>query len=243
MILQGAAMPESSSCLALTVHEIGGITKALNVEVTTLFNFGYAGRSQASVIAHVEELVKLGLPAPSTVPSVFPLPPLGVTTAGEITVAGGDSYGEVEYALLLSKEFGWLVAVASDHSDFAVEKISTPRSKAICPDVLSPDCWRLIDVEEHWDSLELTCTRSGALSSEIVQAGELINLLPPRELIAILESRLGTTVSPGTVLLSGTLAGEPAPGGSSWQVRLHDPHLARTLVHDYAVTALQDELS
>jgi len=229
--------------ITLTVHEVGGSTGSSHLDVTHLFNFGYAGRDQSAVTSHVEELRELGLPAPHVVPAIFPLPATGVTTSEDVAVSGTHTYGEVEYALLLSPDEGWLVAVASDHSDFEVEKTSVSRSKAICPDVVSSDCWRLADVERQWDSLRLTSSRTDVTSTAIVQEGLLRDLLAPAQLISILEGRLRGPLQPGTVVLSGTIGGEPSPGASRWQVELHDPDLKRSLIHSYAVTALADELA
>lgn len=227
--------------LTMTAHPFGGYASKIQLQVTSLFNFGYAGRDSAVTLGHIQELVQLGLPAPTTVPAVFPIPPSGVTTGTEIVVAGAETYGEIEYALFLTEEFGWLVSVASDHSDFVVEKISTSRSKAICPDVVSPDCWLLSDIEDHWDLLELTCSRFSPVK-EVVQAGKVSSLLAPAELIRILEGRVGRSLEVGTVVLSGTIAGEPRPGAEAWQVQLHDPQLGRVLLHEYQVVVLPDEL-
>lgn len=227
--------------LNLTVHEVDGGIKSVPFHVTEVFNFGYAGRNQSATQHHVDELVALGLPAPTTVPALFLLPPHQATTATEFVVAGSDTYGEVEYALIRS-EVGWLVTVASDHSDFAVESLSTARSKAVCPDVLSPICWRLDDVLPQWDRLELRCVRTDDRGETEVQHGSLSELLPPADLIAILERRLGRKPSVGSVILSGTLPGEPLPGATSWLVSLHDSSTGRMLKHHYQVRALADEL-
>lgn len=227
--------------LDLEVEELDRRITTVTVDVVRLFNFGYAGRDQATVAEHVNELAKLGLPAPATVPAVFALPSDRATAASCIEVTGADSYGEVEYALV-ANDGDWLVCVASDHSDFAVEKLSTPRSKAMCPDVLSARAWRLADVEAHWDVLELSCERVDDDGTSQVQFDQLAQLLPPREVLEILAKRTGSTVGAGTVILSGTIGGEPVPGGTGWIVRLHDRQLNRTLSSSYTVRALPDEL-
>ncbi|CAB4806371.1 unannotated protein [freshwater metagenome] len=228
--------------LNLTLHEVNGDTKSVLFRVSEVFNFGYAGRNQRAIQEHVDELVALGLPAPTTVPALFLLPPQQTTTATELVVAGSDTYGEVEYALMLS-EIGWLVTVASDHSDFAVERLSTARSKAVCPDVLSPECWRLDDLLSQWDQLDLKCSRTDNQGEKEVQHGSLSELLPPADLLIILERRLGRKPSVGSVVLSGTLSGEPLPGALSWSVSMSDPATGRILEHKYQVRALADELA
>ena len=46
-----------------------------NVAVTTLLNAGYAGRNQEEVASHIAELAELGVPAPTTIPALYPISP------------------------------------------------------------------------------------------------------------------------------------------------------------------------
>lgn len=212
------------------------------VLVTRAFNFGFAGRSRADAEKHVEELRELGLPAPTRIPSIFPIPPARVTTSDRLCLPGLDNYGEVEFALIHTEDFGWCVTAASDHSDFLIESISTTRAKTVYQDFVSRECWQLDAVEEHWDQLTLTCERLTENGWEAIQFGAVGELLSPRDLIAELERRSGVDATPGTVILSGTIGGEILPGAIAWRARLADPVLGRELVAEYATDSLPAEI-
>lgn len=209
------------------------------VEVRRVLNFGYAGRDQDHVRAHVQEMAGLA-PPPSRVPALFPLPPGQVAAPGTITVAGADTYAEVEFALVHTGR-EWLVTIASDHSDAKVEEHSTPRAKAACPDVLAARAWRLADVLADWDDCTLHLEAHGPDGSDVVQQGAVAELLSPTALIEILRERTGAAAEEGTVVLSGTIGGLPATGYTSWTATLGSSS-REDLVLSYAITALPDEL-
>ena len=143
----------------------GGIVQ---VPVSGVYNFGYAGRDQESVRAHIREGQDRGVPAPRTVPALYPLGAQGATTETKISVFGDRTYGEVEYALVNSS-CGWLVSVASDHSDALVETVSVSRAKRSCPDVLAGSAWLLVDVAGIFDQLELVSECAARLDDVAVQ--------------------------------------------------------------------------
>ncbi len=204
------------------------------LDVAAAYNFGYAGRTREAAQAHVDELRELGLPAPERVPAIFPLPPGRVTTADAVQVSGDASYGEVEFALVRS-ERGWLVAAASDHSDFTIEKVSTAHAKTIYPDVLSREAWLLDEVAERWDDITMTSERFDGTGWAVVQSGTAGELLAPAQLIEELAARSGSEPAVGTVILSGTIGGDVVPGGAAWRNTLSDPATGRSLVVEYRV--------
>jgi hypothetical protein len=97
----------AGSRLALQVHSAGGEPAPLTVAVTEAYNFGYAARDRDGVQEHVEQMRALGLPAPQQVPAIFPIPPDRISTASELVVSGEMTYGEVEFALIKTDEYGW----------------------------------------------------------------------------------------------------------------------------------------
>ncbi|MFI9630806.1 DUF2848 family protein [Streptomyces sp. NPDC052042] len=228
LVLQIAS---TASAEPVTVHQ----------EVTGLYNFGYAGRDTSGIDEHLRELAELGLPAPGAIPALFPLPPGNTTTAPHIVVSGANTYAEVEYVLIKTAEHGWVVTVGSDHSDLEVERVSTPRSKAVCPDVVCADVWLLSDVLGHWDQVNVGLWANEAFASEPLQKGTMVELLAPPQLIEVLEQRIRQTAPVGTVIFSGTIAGTPTPGAAGWSARLHDPVLGRSVEFAYSVHALVDE--
>jgi hypothetical protein len=214
----------------------------LIVEAEHLYNFGYAGRDAAKVREHVEELAAIGLPAPRSIPAVFRLAPRLGLQDDALVVSGQDSYGEVEFALIKAPDQKWYVTVASDHSDLAIEKVSTARSKTVYPDLLATVAWPFDDVRNHWDQLILTNTRTDEAGSTVVQRAPVSDLLHPDDLITTLEARIGHTVGAGSIILSGTVAGLPEPGASGWAVAIADPVLDRTITRQYSVEGLVEEL-
>lgn len=231
--------------MRLTIDHRDGTKRPCDCDVTGAYNFGYAGRTREAVQAHIDELVHLGLTPPTRVPSIYVMRPGAVTTASEVTVAGSTSYGEVEFALIRTAA-GWLVAAASDHSEFAVESASTAYAKIMYPNVVSGVVWMHDEIREHWDELTLTaeCRRlSGDGSAwQRVQHGSVAELLRPDDLIAELTHRVGSPLPVGTVILSGTIGGDIATGASSWRCRLTDPVLDRTLEVRYDVVGEPQEI-
>ena len=59
--------------LRFTIDSAHGSDLVVSVPITGVYNFGFAGRDQASVLAHVSELKDRGVPAPAIVPALYPL--------------------------------------------------------------------------------------------------------------------------------------------------------------------------
>src|SRR5919202_2723413 len=165
----------TSSRIRLTVRSTAG-AEEVDFEVRHLWNGGWAGRDQAAVRRHVEELGRLGVPAPTTVPIFFPLSTNLVTTGDRVQVLGEDSSGEVEYALLLRAGRA-LVTVASDHTDRGFERYGVQASKQLYPDVLAPEVWPLEECRPHWDELVLRCWTSSGGERALYQEAALAELL------------------------------------------------------------------
>lgn len=220
--------------LHVTIAPLDSADRTLTIHVRRAYNFGYAGRRQEDVKEHVEELRELGLPAPTRTPSIYPIGSELIVAAERVDVRGDQTYGEAEVALIHGGD-GWYVGVASDHSDFAVEQVSTPRAKTVYPDVVSPVLWALDDVRPHWDRLELRGERLDDSGWSLIQQATMDALLTPDELIRELGARTGEAATEGTALLSGTIAGEILPGASGWRNTLVDPVLGRELRLEYIV--------
>lgn len=221
--------------LELTVNSRAG-RDAFSLAVDYLWNGGWAGRDQADIQKHIDELVDHGIAGPSVTPIYFPLSNNLVTTAGHIQVVGPESSGEVEYVLLFTDR-GTLVGLASDHTDRAFERHGIQASKQMYPNVMSADVWPLDEVHRHWDSLELRCwvVRDGERRE--YQRASLSELLSVDQWLEIIEP--AGIARPGTVFLSGappTLSG--LVFGQRFEIELHDPQLNRLLRHAYDVELL-----
>ncbi len=112
------------------------------VDVTALYNAGYAGRKQDEVAAHIAELAELGVPAPHTTPTLYPIAPYLAQQTDEVFVQHARTSGEAEWALIVTAH-GVLLTVACDHTDRALEAHGVAWSKNAAPDVLGSRAWRL----------------------------------------------------------------------------------------------------
>ena len=160
--------------------------RGLDLSVEQLWNGGWAGRNEADVRRHIEEITAFGVPAPRTTPIWFPLSNHLATTSDRLQVLGPASSGEIEYALLVDAAGDVYVTIASDHSDRAMEQHGIQLAKPLYPDVLAPDVWPYAEVAPHWDQLRLRCwfTREGtrtlypdALASELRSADHWLAVL------------------------------------------------------------------
>lgn len=210
--------------------------ESLSFRVDWLWNGGWAGRDQADVQKHVDELAAHGIAGPTTVPIYFPLSNNLITTADSIQVVGPESSGEIEYVLLFTDR-GTFVGVASDHTDRAFERYGIQASKQMYPDVIAPEVWPLEEVHDHWDQLELRCWVVVNGERRIYQDVTLAELLSADQWLEIIQrEQLGR---PGTAFLSGA---PPTVGGlvfnARHEIELNDPVLGRALRHAYDVVEL-----
>ncbi|MGB7630687.1 MAG: DUF2848 family protein [Candidatus Deferrimicrobium sp.] len=198
---------------------------------------GYAGRDQRGVRAHIEELAKLGVPAPPRTPIFYRVSPTQVTTAGNIQVLGEQTSGEVEFAVfrLGGEDY---VTVASDHTDREVEKTSIPQAKQLCPKVLAPHAWPVRQVQDRWDALQLRSYISAADGSgrRLYQEGSAGSLMSLEELRGALQADTGADPLM-CLLLSGTI---PVVGGemvcaARFEMELVDPATGAALRHSYTI--------
>ena len=214
------------------------------VEVSSLLNAGYAGRSQDDVAAHVAELAELGVPAPSTTPALYPVSPyLGQQTT-RVPVQHARTSGEAEWALVVDDTGDLLLTAACDHTDRALEAHGVAWSKNAGPDVLARTAWRLAEVADRLDTLTLRAwvTPVGGGEELLVQDGTAGELLPPR-LLGRRPAR-ARRAGPGTVLISGTI---PMREGvdqfaARWRVELADPATGNVIALAYDVVPMPEPI-
>ena len=214
-----------------------------SVTVTRLLNAGYTGRDQDEVARHVAELAELGVPAPATTPALYPVSPYLAAQTDVVPVQHGRTSGEAEWALVVAgpDPEDVLLTVACDHTDRALEVHGVAWSKNASLDVLGRRAWRLVDVEGHLDRLQLKAWVDAGDGSEVlVQDAPLAALLPPSYWLDVLRAR--GLASPGTVLLSGTVAMLPGADqfAGRWRVRLEGPVRADALELGYRVEVLPE---
>lgn len=209
------------------------------VQVRRLLNAGYAGRDQAGVQAHVEELAELGVPAPETTPALYPVSPYLAQQTEEIQVQHGRTSGEAEWALVIAEDGTELLTVACDHTDRALEAHGVAWSKNASPDVLGTRAWPLEAVRGRLDRIRLR----GWVGAErtLVQDDAADSLLSPDYWLEVLEQR--GEREPGTVLLSGTIPMTAADQQFSprWGAALTDPEFGE-ISCEYAVQPMPEPI-
>lgn len=185
---------------------------------------------------HIRELEALGVPAPGAVPLFYRVAAQQLTQSFELEVVGEQSSGEAEPFIFFTQG-EWWVSLASDHTDRQLETVSVALSKQVCVKPVANTAWRMSEVLEHWDSLQLT--------SQIKENGEWVNyqqgtlaaLLPPSELIqrysAIKQPGEGLGLSCGTLTAIGGI--RPA---NEFRMDLYDPLMQRRISHQYTTECL-----
>jgi Protein of unknown function (DUF2848) len=211
--------------------------KDIHCEINQLVIAGWTGRNKEAVEHHIEELAKLGVARPRTVPCFYRGAENLLSTASSFQVVGHDSSGEVEY-VLFSLPDGLYVGLGSDHTDRKVEAYGVTVSKQMCPKPVAPEVWRFDEVEGHWDSLVTRSwvTRNG--KKELYQEGSVARMLPPKELI---ERYAGSKHLPvGTAMFCGThsVIGDIG-GGDIFEIELEDPVLKRKIAFSYQTYSLE----
>jgi hypothetical protein len=190
--------------LQLTLDTTQG-SRPLQFSVQTMINAGYVGRNQAEVRRHIEELSAKGIPAPTSTPVLFPKVCRALVTDASIEVYGEDTSGELEYVLLIQDNHEIYVGLGSDHTDRKLEETDIPRSKQVCPNVLSRTVWPLSEVLDHWDDLLMRCDVTKGGVETRYQETRLEAIMTPHDLISFVTSRVEIPLK-GAVIYSGTVA-------------------------------------
>lgn len=217
----------------------GATEQPLKFTVRRMVNVGYSGRNREAVRAHVEELAKLGVPAPTTTPTYFPVLSQNITTDDEIEVVTQTTSGEIEAVFLVSAG-GVYVGVGSDHTDRELEVQSVIKSKQLCPNVVSKTVWRLEDVAPHWDELIIRSFVGDGAREQLYQEAPLKALLPAAELLRLVEAQMSEPQRDGIVVYSGTvpLRTKEPQYAEYFRGELFDPKLNRKLGFTYRVRLL-----
>ncbi len=201
----------------------------------TLILAGWTGRDTAALQHHIEELAKIGVPPPSSVPVFYRTSVNALTQTSRLEVLGPDTSGEVEPVLFGIDNETW-IGVGSDHTDRKAERMGIALSKQLCGKPVGKALWRYREIADHWDELVLSAWATIEGSQILYQEGTLSAIHRPEDLLG----RYGLAELPtGTVMFSGTLA---AIGGvrpaSHFEMELKDPVLGRSLKHQYDVVDL-----
>lgn len=188
----------------------------LRVVPTRLAIAGWTGRDSAAVEHHIEELAKLGVPRPSTVPLYYRAARSLLTQDDELEMLGDASSGEVEPVLLRAQRRWWLT-VGSDHTDRAFEAHAVDASKQLCGKPLAREAWAWDDVAAHADKLLLRSRIHEGGEWVTYQEGPLARIRPLMSLAAGLPADLrgagdavamtGASVADGATATASDAAG------------------------------------
>ena len=196
---------------------------------------GWAGRDEAAIHHHIEELAAIGVPRPSSVPVYYRAAASTLVQGERLEVLGPDTSGEVE-PVVVSFADGLWVGLGSDHTDRKAETMGIALSKQLCGKPVGPTLWPFRAVEGHWDALQLRAYATIEGERVLYQDGTLAALRTPSDLIARLP---GGALPAGTVMFGGTLG---AIGGirpaTRFEMELEDPVLGRTMRHGYDIDVL-----
>ena len=226
--------------LNLTVVEGGGNRTGLEFPVARILDAGFTGKNREGAMKHVEELKAHGVAAPDRIPAYFAVTREMVTTDDEIEVLGDDTSGEVEVVFLFKGDQVY-IAVGSDHTDRELEKDSIPKSKVICPKVVSRDVWKLADVKPHWERLKLQSWIEVDGQRTLYQEGSLADFLTVDDFLDGVRSVVTDGSLDGMVLYMGTM---PSLGGEllfspTFEGRLSDDVLGRELSFRYHIHPME----
>jgi hypothetical protein len=211
----------------------------LQVDIDTLIVAGWAGRDEAAIEHHIEELALLGIARPSAVPLYYRIANNQLTQAARVQVLGPASSGEVE-TFVFAAGGELYVSVASDHTDRKLEAHSVAWSKQGCVKPVAGEAWRLADVAAYWDELVIRSYIEENGARVLYQEGTLGSLRTPQDLIARYTGG-AATLPDGSGMTCGTVA---AIGGIrpalSFAMELFDPRRGRALAHRYEVEILPE---
>lgn len=221
----------------MTTFYLANTGESLDIHIHQLVIAGWAGRVQAAIDEHIEELKAIGVTPPSATPLFYRVSANQLTTAPTIQVLGGQTSGEVEVVLIGSTE-GTLVGIGSDHTDREAEAWSVAHSKQVCAKPVGAQVWRLDQVIDHWDDLQMASYATIDGEEALYQEGPVTGLLHPAELL----NRFGLDkpeLAPGQAMLCGTLPviGELRPA-DAFRMVLKDPVTGLELQHRYNIQTL-----
>ncbi len=204
----------------------------VNATITTLVIAGWAGRDEASVRHHIEELAAIGVRPPRETPLFYRVAASLLTQDTAVQVAGRGSTGEAEAVLLRLPE-GLFVTVGSDHTDREAETAGVTWSKQMCAKPLAGSAWRYEAVRARWDALRISSRVRRGEDWVEYQSGTLAALRHPDDLLARHPLPVGGAMFLGTLAVHGPIAWADA-----FEACLLDAATGAALTCRYALQAL-----
>lgn len=210
----------------------------IEVDVKYVFNAGYVGRNQQLVRDHIEELGKLGIPAPSTSPTLYPLSNYVATNDEKIQVQNEESSGEMEYVLIYHDGKVY-VTIGSDQTDRNLETFSVPKSKQAAQDVIAKDVWDFDEVKDHFEEIEVECWVEKGDKRELYQKGTIADILQPEDWKEVMEEY--NICENGNIFFSGSFntVAKDISFADKYELIMTDKKLDRKIEFAYEVEFLR----
>jgi len=224
----------SKALIEFSIHN-GQQAASQVITVETTIIAGWTGRDPVALEKHIAELEELGVPRPASTPIYYRVANARLTTDAVIEVSGGDSSGEVEFALVRANSQLY-VGIGSDHTDRKAETFNVTMSKQMCEKPMASELWAFDDVKNHWDKLILRSWAWIDGEKTLYQEGTVDSMLSPDD---VMRGYGPEGLPDNAVMFCGTLA---ARGGirpaSRFEFEIEDPVLGRRISHGYDVVEL-----
>lgn len=213
----------------------------LELSIERLIVAGWTGKDEATVQEHIEELEKLGVPAPTRTPTFMNLAPSIISTGTTMNVVSPESSGEVECVLFRSQGMTY-VGVGSDHTDRAFEKFDIPGAKQMCPKPVAPLVWTLEEVKDHLDKIVLRSWMMVDGKRRDYQEGTLGDNLNVLDIMGSIPVEDGLGLD-NFCLFCGTFAAKGGIAyGELFEFEMEDRVLGRKVNHAYRIRCLPQYL-
>lgn len=203
------------------ILEVNG--NQIEVDINKAYCVGYTGRDIEKTKEHIKELAEIGISEPEEIPMLYPVRTSSLMQSGSLEVLGNKTSGEAEIVLIFGDlEEDVYVTVGSDHTDRALEEVDINLSKQICDKPFAKKAWKLSEVIEHWDSLELSSEMYVDGKWETYQNDKITAILPYEEIKSYL-NKTGIEVRNG-IFYSGTVPlVDGFKYGSKFKMTFRDP--------------------
>ncbi len=222
------------------IEHLNSDQEIVDLQMDSCVAAGYTGRDQNMVQTHIDELKELGVATPYAIPALYWISPTRLTNSQELHVVGNQTSPEVEFFLAEDARGSLYITVASDHTDRELEAVSVGKSKQVCDKVLGRSFWKVDDIADHWDKIELHSKVLKDGKWIPYQSGTLAQILHYTDLLALIRQDSPAGKHPS--LLSGTvpvIGGEPVYT-SACEITIADPILDRAITQKYEIIALPD---
>ncbi|MBR7553644.1 DUF2848 family protein [Allobacillus sp. GCM10007491] len=219
--------------------DVAGETKQLTIHKA--FCIGYTGRSKENTYAHIKELAEIGIPEPKEVPMLYPVSGNTIFQNETMEVVGKETSGEAEVVLIFGESSDEVyVTVGSDHTDRGLETVDINKSKQVCGKPFATKAWKLEDVLDHWDELELTS--QVFINGEWVdyQEDSLKAIMPYEEIIQYIDKV--EAPKKNSIFFSGTVPLKDGfKYGTAFRMTFRDPVKNDEITSEYDIINIERE--